>query len=120
MLPPLVLGRPPLIQKMPALDIAQSLSRANVHDASGSSRGCSNIASAPSGSVRTAVLLPRKRPRSHSTRTLKVDPPDVLMKKIGPIGARAGGAKVLRATARVAFWGALAMAPAAGDWCLIW
>ena len=29
---------------------------------------------------------------------------------LGAIGARAGGANVLRATARVRFWGALAMA----------
>lgn len=33
---------------------------------------------------------------------------------LGAIGARAGGAKVLRATARVTFWGALAMALTAG------
>ena len=33
---------------------------------------------------------------------------------LGAIGARAGGAKVVRATARVTFWGALAMALTAG------
>ena len=33
---------------------------------------------------------------------------------LGAIGAKAGGANVLRATARVAFWGALAMALTAG------
>ena len=33
---------------------------------------------------------------------------------LGAVGARAGGAKVLRATARVTFWGALAMALTAG------
>ena len=34
---------------------------------------------------------------------------------LGAIGARAGGANVLRATARVTFWGALAMALTAGS-----
>jgi VIT1/CCC1 family predicted Fe2+/Mn2+ transporter len=33
---------------------------------------------------------------------------------LGAIGARAGGAKVLHATLRVTFWGALAMALTAG------
>ena len=33
---------------------------------------------------------------------------------LGAIGAMAGGANVLRATARVTFWGALAMALTAG------
>jgi VIT1/CCC1 family predicted Fe2+/Mn2+ transporter len=33
---------------------------------------------------------------------------------LGAIGARAGGANLLRATARVTFWGALAMALTAG------
>jgi VIT1/CCC1 family predicted Fe2+/Mn2+ transporter len=33
---------------------------------------------------------------------------------LGAIGARAGGAHILRATARVTFWGALAMALTAG------
>ena len=33
---------------------------------------------------------------------------------LGAIGARAGGANVLRATIRVTFWGALAMALTAG------
>jgi VIT1/CCC1 family predicted Fe2+/Mn2+ transporter len=33
---------------------------------------------------------------------------------LGAIGARAGGANVLRATMRVTFWGALAMALTAG------
>ena len=33
---------------------------------------------------------------------------------LGAVGARAGGANALRATARVAFWGALAMALTAG------
>jgi VIT1/CCC1 family predicted Fe2+/Mn2+ transporter len=33
---------------------------------------------------------------------------------LGAIGARAGGANVLRATARVTFWGALALGITAG------
>jgi vacuolar iron transporter family protein len=33
---------------------------------------------------------------------------------LGAIGGRAGGANVLRATGRVTFWGALAMALTAG------
>ena len=33
---------------------------------------------------------------------------------LGAIGARAGGANILRAMARVTFWGALAMALTAG------
>ena len=33
---------------------------------------------------------------------------------LGAIGARAGGANILRATVRVTFWGALAMALTAG------
>ena len=33
---------------------------------------------------------------------------------LGAVGARAGGAKMLRAAARVTFWGALAMALTAG------
>jgi VIT1/CCC1 family predicted Fe2+/Mn2+ transporter len=33
---------------------------------------------------------------------------------LGAVGARAGGAKILRATVRVTFWGALAMAVTAG------
>jgi VIT1/CCC1 family predicted Fe2+/Mn2+ transporter len=33
---------------------------------------------------------------------------------LGAIGARAGGANILRATLRVTFWGALAMALTAG------
>lgn len=33
---------------------------------------------------------------------------------LGAIGARAGGANVVRATVRVTFWGALAMALTAG------
>jgi VIT1/CCC1 family predicted Fe2+/Mn2+ transporter len=38
----------------------------------------------------------------------------VFLALLGAIGARAGGANVLRATARVSFWGALAMALTAG------
>jgi VIT1/CCC1 family predicted Fe2+/Mn2+ transporter len=38
----------------------------------------------------------------------------VFLALLGAIGARAGGANVVRATARVAFWGALAMAITAG------
>ena len=38
----------------------------------------------------------------------------VFLALLGAIGARAGGANVWRATARVAFWGALAMALTAG------
>ena len=38
----------------------------------------------------------------------------VFLALLGAIGARAGGAKILRATARVTFWGALAMALTAG------
>jgi vacuolar iron transporter family protein len=33
---------------------------------------------------------------------------------LGEVGAKAGGANVLRATARVTFWGALAMSITAG------
>jgi VIT1/CCC1 family predicted Fe2+/Mn2+ transporter len=33
---------------------------------------------------------------------------------LGAVGAQAGGANILRATARVTFWGALAMALTAG------
>jgi vacuolar iron transporter family protein len=39
---------------------------------------------------------------------------------LGAIGARAGGANVLRATARVTFWGALAMALTAGIGKVFW
>jgi len=38
----------------------------------------------------------------------------VLLAVLGAVAARAGGAPVLRATARVAFWGALAMAATTG------
>ncbi len=38
----------------------------------------------------------------------------VFLAILGALGARAGGAGVARATARVAFWGALAMAVTAG------
>ncbi len=38
---------------------------------------------------------------------------------LGAIGARAGGANVLKATARVTFWGALAMAATAGIGALV-
>ncbi len=38
----------------------------------------------------------------------------IFLAVLGALGARAGGAPVLRATARVAFWGALAMAVTAG------
>lgn len=38
---------------------------------------------------------------------------------LGAIGARAGGADVVRATARVTFWGALAMAATAGIGALV-
>ena len=38
---------------------------------------------------------------------------------LGAIGARAGGANVIRATARVTFWGALAMALTAGIGALV-
>jgi VIT1/CCC1 family predicted Fe2+/Mn2+ transporter len=38
----------------------------------------------------------------------------IFLAVLGAIGARAGGANVLRATARVTFWGALAMALTAG------
>lgn len=38
----------------------------------------------------------------------------IFLALLGGIGARAGGAKVLRATLRVTFWGALAMALTAG------
>jgi VIT1/CCC1 family predicted Fe2+/Mn2+ transporter len=38
----------------------------------------------------------------------------VFLAVLGAVGARAGGAGVLRATARVTFWGALAMAVTAG------
>ena len=38
---------------------------------------------------------------------------------LGAIGARAGGANVIKATARVTFWGALAMAATAGIGALV-
>lgn len=38
----------------------------------------------------------------------------IFLAVLGALGARAGGAPILRATARVAFWGALAMAVTAG------
>lgn len=38
---------------------------------------------------------------------------------LGAIGARAGGASVVKATMRVTFWGALAMALTAGIGVLI-
>jgi vacuolar iron transporter family protein len=38
----------------------------------------------------------------------------VFLAALGAVGAHLGGANVLRATARVAFWGALAMAITAG------
>jgi VIT1/CCC1 family predicted Fe2+/Mn2+ transporter len=38
----------------------------------------------------------------------------VFLALLGAIGAKAGGANVLRATARVTFWGAFAMALTAG------
>ena len=43
-----------------------------------------------------------------------VSPAMAFLSVLGAIGARAGGAKVLRATLRVTFWGALAMALTAG------
>jgi VIT1/CCC1 family predicted Fe2+/Mn2+ transporter len=38
----------------------------------------------------------------------------IFLALLGAVGARAGGARILRATARVTFWGALAMALTAG------
>jgi vacuolar iron transporter family protein len=38
----------------------------------------------------------------------------VFLALLGAVGAKAGGANVLRATIRVTFWGALAMALTAG------
>lgn len=43
----------------------------------------------------------------------------VFLALLGAVGARAGGAQVLRATARVTFWGALAMALTAGIGALV-
>jgi VIT1/CCC1 family predicted Fe2+/Mn2+ transporter len=43
----------------------------------------------------------------------------VFLGLLGAIGARAGGANVLKATARVVFWGALAMALTAGIGALV-
>jgi VIT1/CCC1 family predicted Fe2+/Mn2+ transporter len=43
----------------------------------------------------------------------------VFLALLGAIGASAGGANVLRATARVTFWGALAMALTAGIGALV-
>ena len=43
----------------------------------------------------------------------------VFLALLGATGARAGGANVLRATARVVFWGALAMALTAGIGALV-
>lgn len=59
-----------------------------------------------------------------------VSPPDYLVTVVsvasllflallGAIGARAGGANVIKATARVTFWGALAMAATAGIGALV-
>jgi VIT1/CCC1 family predicted Fe2+/Mn2+ transporter len=38
----------------------------------------------------------------------------IFLALLGAIGARAGGANIVRATVRVTFWGALAMALTAG------
>jgi VIT1/CCC1 family predicted Fe2+/Mn2+ transporter len=38
---------------------------------------------------------------------------------LGAVGAKAGGANILRATARVTFWGALAMVLTAGIGALV-
>jgi VIT1/CCC1 family predicted Fe2+/Mn2+ transporter len=38
----------------------------------------------------------------------------VFLALLGAVGAKAGGADVIKATARVTFWGALAMALTAG------
>jgi VIT1/CCC1 family predicted Fe2+/Mn2+ transporter len=38
----------------------------------------------------------------------------IFLAVLGAVGAQAGGARVLRATVRVTFWGALAMAITAG------
>jgi VIT1/CCC1 family predicted Fe2+/Mn2+ transporter len=43
----------------------------------------------------------------------------VFLGLLGAIGARAGGANVLKATLRVTFWGALAMALTAGIGALV-
>lgn len=43
----------------------------------------------------------------------------VFLALLGAVGAKAGGAQVLRATARVTFWGALAMALTAGIGALV-
>ena len=43
----------------------------------------------------------------------------VFLALLGAVGARAGGANVIRATARVTFWGALAMALTAGIGALV-
>ena len=43
----------------------------------------------------------------------------VFLGLLGAIGARAGGAQVLKATLRVTFWGALAMALTAGIGALV-
>ena len=40
--------------------------------------------------------------------------PLIFLGLLGAIGAKAGGADIIRATARVTFWGALAMAATAG------
>jgi vacuolar iron transporter family protein len=38
----------------------------------------------------------------------------IFLARLGAVGAQAGGADIMRATARVTFWGALAMAATAG------
>ena len=43
----------------------------------------------------------------------------VVLAALGAIGARAGGAEILKPTIRVAFWGAIAMAVTAGVGALI-
>ncbi|MBP1181810.1 VIT1/CCC1 family predicted Fe2+/Mn2+ transporter [Methylobacterium sp. PvR107] len=43
----------------------------------------------------------------------------VFLAVLGALGAQAGGAPIARATARVTFWGVLAMAVAAGNGSLV-
>jgi len=53
-------------------------------------------------------------PRWYARSIVFIIDPLIFLALLGAIGARTGGANVLRATARVTFWGALAMALTAG------
>ena len=60
------------------------------------------------------ILTMRKARENHRSEPIVSAASLGFLALLGAIGARAGGANVLRATARVTFWGALAMALTAG------